>query len=384
MQRPGTTGARHGGSARAATHRVLVLPLVCAAVVAGVRPAGAVNAIVCDTGLPASNLRLFHGHDHLRNITTAAEGDDKHDELAFYGVSLGMIALATPDAIANGAALAMQSQSAYPVFAFARAPTIVVGGETTFTSDAADIVADQLGDGATGVGEMTLRHSGPPMLAANIAANETTAMAIYALAEARGVPVSIHFETRDKSAPGVDIASRIEELRTALSANPDTIFIWAHLGDTGPATVRALIEEFDNLYADLSTRNPYYIRGWPVTLQSLSTESEGTFTLKTEWRDLFEDHSDRFLFGLDLASQDRVDQLSDVVSYYRGVLGELSQATAEKIACKNARALLTATHLPGPSGPWLSLLALLVLTAGVVGAKRLREVAPGQRGRTYP
>ena len=122
-------------------HRVLVLPLVCAAVVAGVRPAGAVNAIVCDTGLPALSLRLFDGHDHLRNITTAAEGEDKLDALAFYGVSLGMIALATPDAVANGAVLDMQSESAYPVFAFAGAPTIVVGGENTFTSDADDIVA---------------------------------------------------------------------------------------------------------------------------------------------------------------------------------------------------------------------------------------------------
>ena len=103
-----------------------------------------------------------------------------------------------------------------------------------------------------------------------------------------------------------------------------------------------------------------------------------------ERRDLFEDHPQRFLFGLDIASDDRVDQLDDVVSYYRGVLGELSQATAEKIACKNARALLTATSLPGPSGPWLSLLALLVLTAGMVGANRLREVATGQRGSKFP
>ncbi|NQZ98440.1 MAG: amidohydrolase family protein [Myxococcales bacterium] len=378
MQRPGTTGARPAGIARAATPGVLTLSLLCAAVIAGSRTAGAVDAIACDTGLPASTMGLFDGHNHLRNIADAAAGEVKLDELAAAGVALGMIALATPDATANEAVRDMQSASAYPVFAFARAPTVVVDGEKTFPSTADDVVAAQLGDGATGVGEMTLRHSGPPILAANIAADETTAMAIYALAGTHGVPVSIHFETRDKSAPEVDIASRIEELRAALSANSDTRFLWAHLGDTEATTVRALIEEFDNLYADLSTRNPYYIRGWPVALQSLSTESEGTFTLKTEWRDLFEDHPQRFLFGLDIASDDRVDQLDDVVSYYRGVLGELSQATAEKIACKNARALLAPPSLPAPSGPWLIALALLLLVAGVVGVKRLYEVTPGQ------
>jgi len=63
-------------------------------------------------GSPASTQRLFDGHDHLRNITNAAEGEAKLDELAVEG-----IALATPD----------------------------------------------------GVGEMTLRHSGPIALATDIA-----------------------------------------------------------------------------------------------------------------------------------------------------------------------------------------------------------------------
>ena len=112
MQRPGTTGARPAGIARAATPGVLTLSLLCAAVIAGSRTAGAVDAIACDTGLPASTMGLFDGHDHLRNITNAAEGEAKLDELAVEG-----IALATPD----------------------------------------------------GVGEMTLRHSGPIALATDIA-----------------------------------------------------------------------------------------------------------------------------------------------------------------------------------------------------------------------
>ncbi len=146
-------------------------------------------------------------------------------------------ALATPDANANSIAFMLQASSPQPVFAFVRAPTILVAGEKTFTPSMLTLVKALLGAGGTGVGEMTLRHSGPPMLAADIAADQEIAMAVYAEAAARGVPVSIHFETRDKSSPDVDIVSRIEELRAALSGNPGTRFIWCHLGDTEAATV---------------------------------------------------------------------------------------------------------------------------------------------------
>ena len=342
------------------------------AAVAGAHQAAAVESITCDTGLPASSMRLFNGHDHLSNITSAEEGEAILDELADEGVSLGMLALATPDSTANGAAFAMQSSSAYPVFAFARAPTFLVDGDKAFTSTTFNFVVAQLNAGATGVGEMTVRHSGPPGLAADIPANDPIAMAIYGEAGARGVPVVIHFETREKADPSVDVASRIEELRSALTAHADTDMIWAHSGDTGPATVRMLMDEFPNLYADISTRNHHYVRGWPKTLQSLGSGPEGTGSLKADWKSLFEDHPDRFLFGLDRASEDREEQVPDVVLFYRGILGELSQATAENIACKNARALLTAPSLPGPGGPWLWLLTLMLLGVGIAGMRRPR------------
>ena len=74
--------------------------------------------------------------------------------------------------------------------------------------------------------------------------------------------------------------------------------------------------------------------------------------------------SDRILFGLDLASEDRKDQLSDVVTFYRTMLGELSSATAEKIACKNARALLTSPALPSTRVPGVAALVLALLALG--------------------
>jgi predicted TIM-barrel fold metal-dependent hydrolase len=327
-------------------------------------------AVECDIGEPAATLRLFNGHDHLQEPSLAA-GEVALATLSAEGVSAGLLALGTPDSADLVISLGLQASSAYPVFAFVNPPAVIVaGGEKAFDATTLAFVQAQLDAGVVGIGEVSLRHSGPPALAANIAADDLGAQALYAEAAARSVPITIHFETRDKLAPGADVESRIEELRSALAAHSNTVFIWAHLGDTGPETVRALIEEFDNLYADLSSRNPYFARGWPVGLQSLSEGAAGTGNLKLAWKNLFEDHSDRFLFGLDLASEVRWAQMPDVVAYYRSVLGQLSAGAAEKIACENARALLAAPAVPGPGAAGLALLALAILAAALVALIR--------------
>ena len=354
---PRTRGARAG--------------LICLAALGAWESAGAVNAIECDTGVPASAIRLFDGHDHLR-ITTTAEGEAALATLAAQGVSLGMLGLGTPDSSELVVALELQATSPTPFFAFVMPPPVTGGGgEKTFDATTLAFVQLQLDAGTRGIGEVSLRHSGPPLLAANIPANQATAMLLYAEAATRSLPVVIHFETRDKSAPSVDIPARLDELEAALNGNPNTQFILAHLGDTDFGTIRTLIENHDNLYADLSSRNPHFVRGWPMPLQSLSDGPTGTGNLKTGWKDLFEDHPERFLFGLDLANPDRWSQLPQVVSYYRGVLGELSQSTAEKIACKNARSLLGPVALPGPRTPWPEILVLMMLLGGAILLRRM-------------
>ena len=338
--------------------------------------AGASGAVDCDVGQPAARMRLFTGHDHLQE-PTLVDAEAALASLSAEGVSAGLLNLGTPDSADLEISLDLQASSAYPVFAFVNPPAVTLaGGEKVFDATTLAFVRAQLNEGAVGIGEVSLRHSGPPGLAADIPADDPGAQALYSEAAARSVPVTIHFETREKSAPGVDVASRIEELRTALGLHPNTIFIWSHLGDTGPDTVRALIEEFDNLYADLSTRNPYFERGWPMGLQSLSDGPTGMGSLKVGWKNLFEDHPDRFLFGLDLASETRWLQMPDVVAYYRTVLGELSQATAEKIACENARVLLAAPAVPGPGRPGLLLLVLAILSVAL-GVLALSGRRPG-------
>ena len=328
--------------------------------------AGVSAAVQCDIGEPVASMALFNAHDHLQE-PSLADAEAALATLSAEGVSAGLLALGTPDSADLVISLGLQASSAYPVFAFVNPPAVTApGGGKVFDATTLAFVQAQLDAGVVGIGEVSLRHSGPPALAADIPADDLGAQALYIEAAARSVPVTIHFETRDKSAPGVDVAPRVEELRSALGAHPNTVFIWSHLGDTGPETVRALIEEFDNLYADLSSRNPHFVRGWPVGLQSLSEGVTGTGSLKVGWKNLFEDHSDRFLFGLDLASETRWAQMPDVVAYYRSVLGELSPAAAERIACENARALLAAPAVPGRGALGLALLVLAIFSVALV------------------
>ena len=355
---------------RGRTARVLGQALIVAMAGSGV--ARSAVTFECELGVPAATMVLFDGHDHLR-VPDVAEAELRLATLAGEGVSAGMLALGTPESGDLAISLDLQGASSHAVFAFVNPPAVIDGsGAKVFDATTLIYVQSQLGAGARGIGEISLRHSGPTALGAEIAADDPGAMALYAEAGARGVPVTIHFETRDKSAPGVDIASRIEELRVALAAHPGTIFIWSHMGDTGPDTVRGLIEEFPNLYADISTRNPSFVRGWPAGLQSLGDGPMGLGNLKVEWKLLFEDHPDRFLFGLDLASTTRWGQLSDVMLFYRAVLGELSQNAAEKIGCTNARVLLAAAEVPGPGAPWIGVLVLGVSALGLLALSRNR------------
>jgi hypothetical protein len=56
------------------------------------------------------------------------------------------------------------------------------------------------------------------------------------------------------------------------------------------------------------------------------------------WTTLLEDYADRFLVGLDLfaPAHYQVDYVSELVEYYRGLLGQLDPGVADLIAHANA------------------------------------------------
>ena len=128
-----------------------------------------------------------------------------------------------------------------------------------------------------------------------------------------------------------------DELERALEHNRDTTIIWAHMGDAQPPLIAEMMRRNPNLYADISIGNPLFERGFPIDQQSLI---DGDGTLKEQWRALFQEFPDRFLFGIDLGPPNRLPVLDEVVQYYWSVLAQLTPSTAEKIAYKNIKRLL--------------------------------------------
>lgn len=240
--------------------------------------------------------------------------DELIDRLRRAGVS-GAYLFASPPAVARK----------YPdfVFGFVTVPHDPVKHAPAVDDRAPASIEQMLKEGARGIGELPLRHKPSGNLHA---ADGPVPMGIYALAAQYKVPVTLHVEHE-----------YARELERGLAQNPSTTFIWAHVG-SGPATLaRDLMRRYSNLYADLSTRNPIIRMGIPVEQNSMTGASG---RIRDDWRQLFEEFPDRFVVGLDVNNPDRLQQLDELVRYYRAVLGQLPAPVAEKLAYRNARRLL--------------------------------------------
>ena len=144
------------------------------------------------------------------------------------------------------------------------------------------------------------------------------------------MPIIFHFDYHE---------DHVEEIATTLPSYAETKFIWAHAGDAQPDELTPLLSKFDNLYIDISCRNPlesFQGRLVSTTLQRLD-ESNGT--IKNDWKKLFSDYSDRVLYGSDIGPSGRLEQYGEIQDYYRDILSQLDSAVAEKIARKNAEKL---------------------------------------------
>jgi hypothetical protein len=142
----------------------------------------------------------------------------------------------------------------------------------------------------------------------------------YRLAGRYGAPVTIHQEWWFA-----------DELERAVQAAPETTFVWAHAGHSGPDVVGPLLARNPNLLADLSARTPWLGPG-TVLLDS-------TGLLTPEWRAILSSDPDRFLIGLDLfvAAHYQAAYVNPMVAYYRALLGQLDLAAAAQIATRTLR-----------------------------------------------
>ncbi len=105
---------------------------------------------------------------------------------------------------------------------------------------------------------------------------------------------------------------------------PDARVLWAHSGFEPPAAVREVLRRHPRLWCDLAFR---------------SDHASGA-QVDAAWRAAFEEFPDRFMLGTDTFTPERWHAIAPHAAAARGWLPDLPMALAEKLAWRNAQALL--------------------------------------------
>jgi hypothetical protein len=156
-----------------------------------------------------------------------------------------------------------------------------------------------------GIGEFHLYES------AN--ANGPVAKKLMALAEQRQLAVLAHVDDE-----AVDLL-----MAHTPTQGRDTRLIWAHtgIGGTPVARVRQMLERYPRLMGELSYRPGLTCEGG---------------RLCAPWRELILAFPDRFMVGSDTWINQRWSSYDDIMRDYRGWLGDLPPAVAQRVAWGNA------------------------------------------------
>jgi len=176
-----------------------------------------------------------------------------------------------------------------------------------------------------GIGEVFPNnlHTHGSWLAFRFPADSPLMRRLWAYSAKYRVPISVHLEA--------DLTS-VAEMERLLDITPQGTFIWAHTGFfADPPLLARLFQQHPDLSAELSWRDE---RSGNLR-QQISIGGQ----LKPDWKDLLEQFPDRFVIGTDVSGQS-LAEYEAVINYWRGVLPQLSPATAEKIAHQNAEHLL--------------------------------------------
>lgn len=107
--------------------------------------------------------------------------------------------------------------------------------------------------------------------------------------------------------------------------DPQARILWAHAGFAAPDEVRATLRRHRMLWADLAFR---------------SDPGSGS-TVNPAWRAAFEEFPDRFMLGTDTFSPERWWYVTEHAAWARAWLADLPTPLAERIAYRNAEAMLS-------------------------------------------
>jgi len=156
-----------------------------------------------------------------------------------------------------------------------------------------------------------------------------TYRAMLDLVDKYGGALSMHIQWDNDS---------IEQLGILADHNPNGNIIWAHCGNDGSAyDVRKVLQSHNNIYCDLSARSKPKLSDWVINKRP-NAEIFTSYSLNNGWKDLIEEMPDRFMVGTDIKGGSKYD--SSIGAIRNGLLSNLSQETAEKVAYKNAQKLL--------------------------------------------
>lgn len=210
-----------------------------------------------------------------------------------------------------------------------------LGGINPLDQNAADyleMVIDSYPPGFwRGIGEIMSRHDDltaftygePPR------ADHPALMRVYAMAARRDLPVLIHHNI---TSVNQQEPIYLPELERALAANPETTFIWAHIGISRRLTVPTLADELSRLLATYP--NLYVDISWVVYPNVIAADDASL----AEWAGVIEEFPSRVLIGSDKVGH--WQEYTDVIRQYDKLLSRLSPETAGLVAGGNLLRLL--------------------------------------------
>ena len=178
-----------------------------------------------------------------------------------------------------------------------------------------------------GIGELFVNNQNshaPTFQPTRYPADSPLMRRLLTLAATYHAPLSVHMQADPGS---------VEEMERLLPIDRNGLVIWAHCGFWIEADqLQRLMDRHPNLFCELSHRDD---RAHLPRLRTLEITGSGR-RLKSDWKALLENHSDRFLIGTDV---DNLGQYQGIIDYYREVLAQLAPAAAKRLAYENAQRL---------------------------------------------
>ena len=202
-------------------------------------------------------------------------------------------------------------------------------------------------DGIVVFGEIGLNHFGIPGLGnryGRIPLDHPLLKVLGEVSASTGVPIDIHFDVvpQDKKIPRAlkgagnpsFLKSNLSQFEKFLSENRGAKIVWAHAGfEPSPFRTAELNADLLRRHANLfmSIR---LMRGAPKPSAAMDENGQ----LKSEWRQLFVEFSDRFVLGSESMYGSTLSGMFDTqFMLYQRLLSELPATVARKIASENAR-----------------------------------------------